>query len=159
MKIINKKSSRTFAIFLVIAGIGALWLTFWWYKATHGSNDTFGDPNSLANNIYLLYYYLFNSLLLILSGILLSLNKFKLYSILSIILGTSVTLSLFVFNTSTNNFNPLANLFILTVFEGIFFGFIYGGAILVPLFLFTVYKSFIQGIKYFRKKINYSISD
>src|SRR4051812_16137007 len=32
MKIMEKEQYRRLAIFFMISGVGALWLTFWWYK-------------------------------------------------------------------------------------------------------------------------------
>ena len=154
METIKKKEMVRWAIFLIISGIGALWLTFWWNKAMNGDGGGFGSPDSIIGIGITTGYYIFNSILLTLLGIMLIIKKFKTYSILSIILGFSVTASLFVINIS-NGFNPLANLFFLTIIEGMYFGFIYGGFILVPMFLIGVYKSLIRGIRYFRGKINY----
>lgn len=157
MKTITKKEIIYWAIFLILAGIGALWLTFWWNKIMNsGDVSGFGKPESMFDVSLTTIYYTFNSILLILSGIILSLKKFKIYSILVIILGISVTISLFAFDLSTG-FNPIKNLFLLTIVEGMYGGFAVGGFVLVPIFLFSVYRSTSHGIKYLRKKLNYEI--
>lgn len=158
MKIITKKQIVFTVVFLIIAGLGALWLTFCWNKIMNsGDTSGFGKTGSMFDIGLTTAYYTFNSILLILLGIVLSLKKFKVYSILAIILGFSVTISLFAFDLSGNSFNPINNLFFLTVIEGMYAGFSLGGIVLVPLFLFSVYKSTFQSIKYFRKKLTYEI--
>ncbi len=154
METIKKKEMMRWAIFLIISGLGALWLTFWWNKSMNGDGGGFGFPDSIRGVDITTGYYIFNSILLTLLGIVLILKKFKTYSILSIILGFSVTISLFAFDVSVN-FNPIRNLFFLTVIEGMLMGFAVGGTILVPMFLIGVYKSLTRGIGYFRGKINY----
>ncbi len=138
----SKKRINRFATFLIIAGIGAMWLTYWW-------NETDSNFGSFP----VLYYYIFNSALLFLLGVFLHLKEFKIYSVLAVVLGISVTSSLFIF--TDNNFN---NLFFYTVFMGVTFGTVYGGIILVPMFLWGVYRSLFRGIKHLRGKAIYNPS-
>ncbi len=144
----SEKKIMRFARFLMIAGIGALWLTYWWYEA-QGSEHNFGY-------FPVLYYYIFNSVMLFLLGIFLYLKEFKAYSYCSILLGISVTASLLIFGEGFEN--PLENLFIYTTLYGIVFGFMYGGIILVPMFLRGVYISFSRGLKHVRGKATYNLS-
>jgi len=155
MKIITKKKIDGFALFLIIAGIGTLWLTFWWYKATLGDNSIGG--RGVFVSLSVLYYYIFNSVLLILLGAMLRLRNFKIYSALAILLGISVTISLFIFGNGSAGI--LNNLFISTTYLGMIAGAMYGGTILVPMFLGGVYISAIRGIQHIRGKINYVVSD
>ncbi len=154
MKIITIKKSNGFALFLIIAGIGALWLTFWWYILMLGDNSV-GGGNFTSFSV--LYYYIFNSLLLITSGIILRSKNFKIYAVFSIVLGISVTISLFIFGNGNTGF--LNNLFISTTYLGMVAGAMYGGTILVPIFLGGVYISTMRGIQHIRGKINYASSD
>ena len=151
MNIITRKKSKKTALFLIIAGLGALWLTFWWTKMSL-------DNNSLVDIILYSAYYIFNSIVLILAGVLLYLKNFKTYSFFSLLLGISVTASLFIFD---QNVDPqiLGNLFLSTILQGMGFGMMLGGTLLVPMFLYAVYSSFLQGIQSMRGKINYMDSD
>lgn len=151
MQIITRKKSNSFALFLLISGLGALWLTFWWYSTTLGNNSIGG--RSHFSSFPVLYYYVFNSALLILMGIVLRLRNFKIYSILAIILGISVSISLFIFGNG--NVRITNNFFIYTTYLGMTAGTMYGGIILVPMFLSGVYISTIRGIQHIRGKINY----
>lgn len=155
MKIITIKKSNGFALFLLISGLGALWLTFWWYNATLGNNSVGGRGDFSSFSV--LYYYIFNSVLLILLGAVLRLRNFKIYSVLAILLGISVTISLFIFGNGSAGI--LNNLFISTTYLGMLAGAMYGGTILVPMFLGGVYISAIRGIQHIRGKINYIVSD
>lgn len=147
MNTITRKKSKNKALFLIIAGLGALWLTFWWTKMSL-------DNNSHANIILYSAYYGFNSIVLILIGGLLYLKNFKTYSVFALLLGISVTASLFIFD---QNVDPqiLGNLFLSTIFQGMLHGMMFGGTLLVPMFLYAVYSSFLQGIQSMRGKINY----
>ncbi len=152
MKIITKKKIDGFAFFLLISGMGASWLTFSWSGLGVG-----GDPAARFTSLSVLYYYIFNSALLILSGVMLYFKRFKIYSILAILLGISVTISLLIFDDG--NISIYDNLFIFTTLVGMFPGLLVGGIILVPMFLFGVYASAILGIQHTRGKLNYSISE
>lgn len=147
MKIINIKKSKKFAIFLIISGVGALWLTYWWFVSSK-------ELNSFLSSKSIVLYFIFNSTLLLLLGILLLKKQFKIYSILAILLGVSVTISLLIFDT-TEGFKLFNNLFFVTTFCGIVFGLMFGGIILVPVFLYGVYRSAISGLKYFRGDLVY----
>lgn len=159
MKIMTEKNTRKFAWFLIISGFGAAWLTFWWGTAILLSSN----PSSISttkndfSSWNVLYYYSFNSALLIFSGLILYARRFKIFSILAILLGVSVTTSLFIFEKMDGSF-LLNNLFIQTVYLGMLLGIIYGGTILVPMFLMSVYLGLYRGIQYFRGKVVYSNS-
>lgn len=158
MKIITKKQSKNLALFLIVSGLGALWLTYWWYKATLGDSGTYGV--SQFSSVYVFYYYLANSLILLLSGSFLYAKRFKIFSILSVMLGLMVTASLFVFSDSSviaSNQPIFKNLFAYTVFLGTFVAVSYGGVILVPMFLYSVYKSFIFGTMFFNKRLTFDL--
>ena len=83
------------------------------------------------------------------------LKNYKTYSILAILLGISVTVSLFIFGNDGDGFEILNNLFMHTTFLGMSIGSLCGGTILVPMFLTGVYISAIQGIRYFKGKIKF----
>lgn len=152
MKIITKKKTDGFALFFLISGIGASWLTFVWSGFGVG-----GGPAGRFASLSVLYYYIFNSALLILSGVALYSKRFKIYSILAILLGVSVTISLFIFNDG--NISISDNLFIFTTVVGTSgMGTMFGGIILVPMFLASVYASAILGVQHIRGKLNYSYS-
>lgn len=156
MKIIVKKRFQDLALFIMVSGLGALWLTYWWYKATLGDSGTYGT--SQFSSAYVFYYYLANSLVLILVGLFLYAKRFKVFSILSLILGLMVTASLFVFSDFSviaNNQPIFKNLFAYTVFLGTFVAVSYGGVLLVPMFLYGVYKSFIFGTMFLNKRLSF----
>jgi hypothetical protein len=50
------------------------------------------------------------------------------------------------------------SLFLETVFQGMFSGAVFGGIILVPMFLAGVYIGAISGIQYFRGGLDYATS-
>jgi hypothetical protein len=165
MKIITEKKRKRFALFLLISGIGALWLTFWWYWNRSYNGMGAGRVGFIESfSVYsrmvpTLLYYLFNSVLLIVASCSFLFKRFKSYSILAVLLGVSVTGSLFVFQdlreiTFSNLF--IDNLFINTVFDGMVFGMEYGGTILVPMFLYSVYKGAFRGIGYLRGRVSYA---
>lgn len=160
MKIVTKKKTVGFAMFLLISGLGSLWLTFWWYNATLGNNSVGGHGEFSSFSV--LYYYIFNSVMLILSGAILILGTVrpkycKFHSVLAIILGISVTVSLFIFGDRSSGI--LSNLFISTTYLGMVAGAMYGGTILVPMFLSSVYIGAIRGVNHVRGNLNYSISE
>lgn len=158
MKIIAKKQFKDLAVFVMVSGLGALWLTYWWYKATLGDSGTYGT--SQFSSVSVFYYYLANSLLLISVGLFLYIKKFKIFSILSLILGLMVTASLFIFSDFSviaNNQPIFKNLFAYTVFLGTFVAVSYGGVLLVPMFLYGVYKSFIFGTMFLSKKLSFDL--
>ena len=156
MKIITKKKINRFALFLVISGLGALWLTYWWFQMSLG--DDFIGSRGEFGSFSVLFYYIFNSFLLFLLGIILYAKYFKIYSVLSVILGISVTTSLFIFESNTTDF-LLSNLFGHTIYFGILAGIVFGGPLLIPMFLFGVYISAVRGIQHIRGKLNYSVSE
>lgn len=141
----SKKRINRFAIFLMISGVGGMWLTYWWEKV--------GSSQTSFNSFPVLYYFIFNSSLLFLSGFLLLTKQFKIYSLLAVILGISVTSSLFVFGDTSNVFN---NLFFSTTALGMTFGAIYGGIVLVPMFLWGVYRGAFRGFKHLRGRAIYN---
>ncbi len=158
MKIIVKKRFKDLALFIMVSGFGALWLTYWWYKATLGDSVTYGT--SQFSSVYVFYYYIANSLALILVGLFLYIKRFKIFSILSLILGLMVTASLFVFSDFSviaNNQPIFKNLFAYTVFLGTFVAVSYGGVLLVPMFLYGVYKSFIFGTMFLNKRLSFDL--
>jgi hypothetical protein len=69
MKIINTKRITPFAIFLTLSGLGALWLTYWWMRTTASENPLDGL------DVYILRYYIFNSILLVFLGGILQAKK------------------------------------------------------------------------------------
>jgi uncharacterized membrane protein len=171
IKIIEKKEFKKFSIFLLISGLGALWLTFWWTIMIH--NHWYNWGNGVDGIDYLLSFYHFcNSLLLILIAFSIRFKKFVLFSCFSVLLGFSVFASFFWgYDPNLFSFSILANLFsshdifydllnivfFRTIFLGISFGGLFGGFILVPMFLISVYKSFIYAIKYSRGKLEFNL--
>ncbi len=155
MKIITQKRAESFAKFLVAAGIGASWLTFWWYKMTLG-DDSVGSGGAFSN-ASILFYYILNSILLILSGVLLHTKRYKAHSIVAILLGISVTVSLFIFADGIQGI--MGNLFVSTTYMGMMAGIIYGGIILVPMFHAGVYVAAFRGFRHVRGALNYGLSE
>ncbi len=149
MKIIYTKHINKFAIFLIISGFGALWLSFMWHKLVFGSS--MGGGGKFAQ-LEVFYYYLANSILLILSGFILRTKIFKLYSIIGILLGLSVIASLLIFQDGIN-------LFFYTVLLGMTMGTMYGGIILVPMFLISVWINLFRGFKHVFGKLAYSLAN
>lgn len=143
---------RSFIKFLIIAGVGALWLSFWWYRVNFGSTPF--DIGSNFSSFSILYYYLCNSLLLLFSAIALSKKRFLLHSLLAIVLGLSVLASMFIFDSGSTQF-LLNNLFLYTTYSGVLMGVLYGGTILIPIFFLAVYKNFMYGAFYILGKLNY----
>lgn len=158
MKIIAKKQFKDLGVFMIVSGLGALWLTYWWYQAALGGSGTYGT--SQFSSISVFYYYLANSLVLLLSGLFLYAKRFKIFSILSLILGLMVTASLFVFSDFSiiaNNQPIFKNLFAYTVFLGTFVAVSYGGVLVVPMFLYSVYKSFVFGTMFLNKRLSFNL--
>ena len=159
LKIITNKQRKSFSLFLFISGIGSGWLTYWWYKVAYSITSGWGHADfyyifnlmTVSPNT-VLYYYIFNSILLTIIGILLYKKYFKIYSFLSLILGISVIASFFVWTEKL----PL---FFYTVLMGMSFGGVFGGIILVPMFLRSVYKSFIDNIRVMTGKLTYETID
>ena len=153
MKIISQNKSKNFSLLLILAGMGALWLSFIWYKST-SSNDGLapGRFATFEESPYTLFYYAINSILLIFSGLLLHVGRFKFYSTIALILAFSVTISLLIFPGNGNSWN----LFLYTVFMGMTWGLPSGGTILVPLFLYGVYWSAFQAGKHLEGKLIYT---
>jgi len=149
MKIITKKQINFFRWFLLISGLGAVWLTFMWYQMTFGS-DGMGGGNFSTMTVF--YYYLFNSFILIISALVFSFRFFKAYAVFAIILAISVTGSLFVFENGQN-------LFFVTTMLGMTMGAAFGGPILVPMFLGSVYIGVFRSIKHIFGKLEYSLID
>jgi len=156
MNIISRKKNRYLSIFLVISGIGSLWLTYWWYilAMVNPSGPQVGSMFTIEN-YFILGYFILNSTLLLLLGVMFLDRKFKIGSILSIVLGILVTASLFIFPYG-EGFDFFDNLFFNIIISGMVLGFPYGGTILVPMFLFGTYKGLVRGINYFRGKIDFS---
>lgn len=160
MKIIAKKQFKDLGVFMIVSGLGALWLTYWWYQAALGGSGTYGTSQFSSMSVF--YYYLANSLVLLLSGLFLYAKRFKIFSILSLILGLMVTASLFVFSDFSviaNNQPIFKNLFAYTVFLGTFVAVSYGGVLVVPMFLYSVYKSFIFGTMFLNKRLDFSLTN
>lgn len=147
MQIISKSKSFNFSLFIFVSAIASLYLTFLWQKAI--SDETFIFPNKIT-----FLYYLFNTCLLFISAYFLTNKKFKIYSIVSFVLGLSVTSSLFI-TTSGLGFD-IRNLFFSTVFFGMTGGALHGATLFIPLFLSSVYISFFRSILFFLKKLKYS---
>lgn len=158
MKIITKRNTEKFAQLSLVAGFGALWLTvIWYFMSFKGDNSGWGD-NSGFSTLTVLIYYTYNSILLISLGFILRAKSFKLHSFLSLILAISVAASIFIFSAE-HPISIISNLFFYTVANGMLMGLMFGGIILVPLFLFIVYTSTIRSIGYFRGKLEYAISE
>jgi len=146
--------SKIFPWFLILSGVGALWLTVWFFIMSASVAD-----GEYSRNIILTIYYAVNSLLLLMSGISLRLKYFREYSLLSILLGISVTVSLFIFTSPEDGINFFSTWFVATVMLGVLMGFQVGGIVLVPMFLISVYTSLFLGIQYFRGKIDETSAD
>lgn len=143
-----------FLVTTFIAGIGSLALTVLWYfscyvegsscfKNDHWNGTLIKSPQFELN--FILIYYFFNSIVLVSLPFFLMFKKYKVHAFLSIILLISVIFSLFV------RFGSTTVLFIDTIRHGIF-AFLFGGLILVPMFLHHVYFNFKRGIKYLKNK-------
>lgn len=157
MKTLSIKQYKRFSIFIIVSGLGALWLTFWWYMINLNDNSIGGSGSFSSFKIF--FYYIFNSVLLIFLGIILYARRFKLFSVLAVVLGISVTSSFFIFGHNNANTNILLdNLFVYTTYLGMTVGTIYGGVILVPMFIVSVYISFVRGIQHVRGKLDYNTS-
>lgn len=147
VKQLSKKHTRRYTYFMILSGFGALWLTLAWKKSVidgypalnHGLFDTL--------NVY--YYYLFNSLTLICIGMMLKFKKLIFSSILSFILFSSVFISLFIIQNGNTLFSSTVN-------DGMFWGFIEGGIILVPAFIGAVVIGLCYAALFLSKKINYT---
>lgn len=150
MKVLYKKQINFFKWFLLVSGIGALWLTFMWYRMTFDDNSMAGGGAFSSMNVF--YYYIFNSLLLILAALVFSFRFFKTYAVIAIILALSVTGSMFVFHGGQN-------LFLVTIMLGMTMGIAFGGTILVPMFLFSVYSGLGKSVKHIYGKLAYSYED
>lgn len=142
MKIITKRAAEWFGLFVLLSGIGAGWLTYSWYELSGGFE------NPLVNS-YELCYYAFNSALLTILGILLLAKRYKLFSFFAIVLGISVSASLFVGGI------VIHSLFLSTTFLGMS-AVAVGGPALVPMFHVAVYVSLFRGIQHVRGKIGYA---
>lgn len=139
----EKQVNRLSTLFLV-SGLGALWLTLcFYYVVGKDGGDVFSSPETTG----MFVYYLFNSIALSYSAF--ELKKFKLNSFvfLSMVLFISVTVSLLI---------PLgeSNLFFVTAYTGAVAGFMFGGTILVPFFLISIYLSAYKALLILTKKIS-----
>lgn len=150
MKIIPQNKVKDFSLILLFASFGGFWLTFWWYKKI--VIDYIVGPY----DSFYLYYYLFNSMVLFFTWLFFYFKKYTTYSYLSIVLGFSVFISLFIFEDAPHSL-LFGNLFVSTIFLGMFFDLAIGGIILVPLLLFVVSKNLIWGIMYLRGSIDFSL--
>ncbi len=148
MKTINEKQLKQLSMFLIISGLGAVWLSFAWKHLS--SSAELGAVNFAG--IHTFIYYVFNSVLLLTCGITLQLKQFKLFSYLSLCLCVAVSVSFFIFQKDSN-------LFIYTTIVGMSMGLIEGGTILVPMFLISIYKSAYLGFLYFKKKLVFEGGD
>ena len=135
MNIFHLNTNNKFALFLFISGMGALWLSFIWLNSISDNLMSNYDKNVFV-------YYIFNSILLILISGSYYKNKNKVFSVFSILLLTSVLSSLFIVEDGFS-------LFFETIDEGIVFGFLYGGIILVPMFLISVIAAAIKAFQFF----------
>ena len=143
MKTIRERNILRFSFLLILSGLGAIWLSIVWRHMIF--KDGLGLSNGVALDNVLFLYYIFNSSLLIILGILIRIKQFRIFSFLSILLCISVSLSLVI---SRGN----VNLFIYTLFNGITFYFA-GGPILIPMFLISVYKSVFLAFLFTRNKL------
>lgn len=147
MEIINTRKRKKIATWSLIGGIGALLLSFAWLHFVN-SDDLSGPVWTDSIFIgYTLWYYLINSALLISVSVLMKKGFYRIHAYLSILLAFSVFSSLLIVDGSSN-------LFAYTTLFGLL-AFIYGGTIIVPLFLWSVIRNFVIGIKYFVKKVEY----
>lgn len=147
MKILYKKQINFFRWVLLISGLGAIWLSFMWLRMTFGGDSM--TQGGAFSTMRVFAYYLFNSFLLLISSLFFSYKYFKTYSVLAIILAISVTVSLFIFQESNN-------LFFSTVLLGTTMGAMFGGTLLVPMFLGSVYVGVFRAIKHISGKLVYS---
>jgi|GEM_PF-5559361 hypothetical protein len=146
---ITKKYANGLGVFFIASGVGALWLTFMWYRM-----NMEGQSPSDFISFPVLFYYIFNSLLLLFVGISFRAKRFKQYAVLAVLLAISVTASLFVPGHNQYVLGD-TNLFIFTVYTGVLFGASVGGFILVPMFLASVYIGAVYGVMYIIGKFNY----
>lgn len=149
LKIISTNKRKKFSLLLLIAGICGLLLTYGFTILSYHNTYTVGfSEKDVFNGFPVVYYYVFNSSLLILLSVFLYKKLFKIYSVFSFILTISVLFSLFVIGVKSN-------LFIFTIIYGITMGYSFGGPLLVPLFLYTVFKSFFDNMKVYMNKLAY----
>lgn len=150
MKIIPQNKVKDFSLILLFSSVGSLWLTFWWYK-TVAIDYIAGFYDS-----FYLYYYLINSIILFSIWFFFYLKKYKIYAYLSFVLGLSVFASLFIFESMPDALFA-GNLFLNTVFLGMFFNLFIGGILIVPLLFFVVFKNLIWSVEYLRGDIDFSL--
>ena len=153
MKIISLTKQTSVAFFSIISGIGAICLSsFFILLNLNGS-----DELNLGNLMFFAFlYYPFNSFILFMLGFLLLMKYFKAYAITSILLGVSVTISLFIPQSSELSLSLSNNFFVFTTNLGMTGGGIFGGFILVPMFLIGVYVNLYHSIGYMLGKIDYA---
>lgn len=134
----SENKYKKLALFTIISGLGALWLSIMYYVMSEAdilSHDKF--------DIYLTIYYIINSFLMIISGIVLIYNKYRIYIIISLFLLLSVVLS-FLVPHGSDSWNLVGNVFMMTAFLSMTFGIQVGGIVLTPMFLGAV---FLNGFK------------
>lgn len=147
MKTISEKKAKTTFWVSLIGGVGALWLSWFWLHTV--KNDGLSGP--IWENYKYWYitfaYYAINSALLLSTAFFLKKQLYKLHSLFSIVLGLSVLGSFFIFDSSSN-------LFVYTTLVGMI-AFWSGGVVLIPIFLFSVIKNFIFGLRYLFGRTQY----
>lgn len=144
MKIILDKKRNRWAIFCIIVGILAVWLTIVHIILRVGNFPMYLDFSELYNlrNSPMDIYFFANSILIVFLGMFLNFKKYPLYTIGSIVLFLSVFVGWFVPGVAVE-----AVLGLLC--------WQYGGTIIVPLFHVVVIGSFTSAIKRWRGKTKY----
>jgi hypothetical protein len=130
------KSSKFLNIFFIISGLGALWLSvMYWVMMDFPISQ---EPQ--------VYYYLFNSLLLITIAITFVKKNRKYFSLVSMLLFISVVISIFI--PGPNG----VSLFMHTLGVGMIP--MFGGPVLVPAFLISVIISFKLALPFYSRGKN-----
>jgi hypothetical protein len=144
MQIILDKKRNRWAIFCIIVGLLAVWLTIVHLTLRVGNFPyylNFSEFDNLRNSPMDIYFFA-NSILIVFLGMFLNFKKYILYTIGSIVLFISVLIGWFVSDVA------------IDVVLG-FAAWEYGGTIIVPLFHVVVIGNFISAIKRWRGKTKY----
>lgn len=149
MNIISKKRTKDFSIFLILSGLLFGVLVFLWYLEFYSK----GGGGILFSSLPVLLYYIFLAILLPINGILLFKKKYKLFSVFSLLLFFVFLGSLFI--KVGIGWHILRTLFFSTVYLGMSAGGLYGGSIIIPMFLISVFYSGFRAFMYFSGKISY----
>jgi hypothetical protein len=144
MQIILDKKRNRWAIFCIIVGLLAVWLTIVHLTLRIGNFPMYLDFSEFYNlrNSPMDIYFFANSILIVFLGMFLNFKKYILYIVGSIVLFLSVFVGWFVPGVATE----------------VGLGFLcwqYGGTIIVPLFHVVVISNFISAIKRLQGRTKY----